>query len=202
MQIVTYVLGVLSVVLVVKKQRFSDKAIVGTLSLLWLWSGVATFIIAFGDLSAQYYAWGTLWIIQGLIFLYAGLVKSRLTFGFNGEWYNYVGLIFVAYALVMYPIIGSISGHPYPLGPIFGIAPCPVCIFTVGMLLLSVEKVPLFVMGIPFLWSLTGIYAVVVMGVYADAGEVVAGVMSAAIVLRNNKRDVWLAARPSSKQVA
>jgi hypothetical protein len=57
------------------------------------------------------------------------------------------------------------------------------------MLLLSMEKAPLFVMAIPLLWSLTGLYAVMVMGVYADAGEVVAGVASAAIIWLNNKRD-------------
>jgi hypothetical protein len=189
MQIVTYVLGILSVVLALKKQRFSDKAIAGALSLLWLWNGLATFIITFGDLSAQYYAWGALWIVQGLIFLYVGFVKSGLEFGFNGKWYNYIGLSFVAYALLVYPLIGSISGHSYPGGPIFGVAPCPVCIFTVGMLLLSAQKkAPLFVMGIPFLWSLTGIYAVLAMGVYADAGEVLAGVMSAAIMLLNHRK--------------
>jgi len=151
MQIATYVLGLLSVFLTVKKWRLSDKVIAGTLSFLWLRSGVVTFIIGFGDLSAQYYVWGALWIIQSLIFFFVGFVKSKLAFGFNGKWYNYLGLIFIVYGLVVYPLIGSVSGHPYPGSPIFGVAPCPVCIFTVGMLLLSAKKVPLFVMAIPLL---------------------------------------------------
>jgi hypothetical protein len=59
------------------------------------------------------------------------------------------------------------------------------------MLLLSTKKVPLFVMTIPLLWSLTGLYAVMVLGVYADAGEVVAGVASAVVIWLNNKKSSW-----------
>lgn len=188
MQIVTYVLGVLSIAMLVKRWKFSNKIIVGTLSVLWLWSGVVTFIIAFGDLSTQYYVWGALWIVQSLIFFYMGFVKPGLKFGFSGKWYNYLGLLFIIYALIAYPLIGSISGHPYPGSPIFGVAPCPVCIFTFGMFLFSTEKVPLYVIAIPFLWSLTGIYAVMVMKVYADAGEVGAGVASTAIMVLNNRK--------------
>ena len=188
MQIITYVLGILAFLLAVKKLRFSDRAIAGVLSFLWLWSGLVTFIVFFGDVSAQYYIWGSVWILQSVVLFYVGFVKSRLEFEFKNRWYNYIGLVFIAYALIIYPLVGSISGHPYPGGPIFGVAPCPVCIFTFGLFLLTAGKLPFFVMVIPFLWSLTGIYAVLMMGVYADGGEVIAGVSSVVIMLLNNRK--------------
>jgi len=51
-------------------------------------------------------------------------------------------------------------------------------------------------MAIPLLWSLTGLYAVTVMGVYADAGEVVAGVVSAAVIWLNTRKGSWPSVRP------
>ena len=43
------------------------------------------------------------------------------------------------------------SGHVYPAAPMFGVTPCPLVIFTFGMLLLSRERAPWPLLVIPAL---------------------------------------------------
>jgi uncharacterized protein DUF6064 len=45
------------------------------------------------------------------------------------------------------------TGHRYPEMPMFGVTPCPVTIFTFGLLLLTVRPVPRSLFVIPFVWS-------------------------------------------------
>jgi hypothetical protein len=62
--------------------------------------------------------------------------------------------------------------------PTFG-APCPITIFTVGMLLLTVSPVPRSVFVAPAVWGLIGgSSATFQLGVYEDAGLLIAGVIA------------------------
>lgn len=66
-----------------------------------------------------------------------------------------MGWTLIAYAAVLYPLIGLWSGHSLEEVPMFGITPCPVTIFTFGPLLLA-RPVAWWLLVIPFLWSLIG----------------------------------------------
>lgn len=66
-----------------------------------------------------------------------------------------MGWSFVIYAVVLYPLIGIATGHGYPHLPMFGVTPCPVTIFTFGMLRMS-DPVPRRLLEIPLVWSLIG----------------------------------------------
>jgi hypothetical protein len=74
----------------------------------------------------------------------------------------------ILYALILYPIVGSLLGHVYPSSPTFGL-PCPTTIFTFGMLL-WVRKPPLIVLIIPVLWSIVGFSAALQLGIKEDIG--------------------------------
>jgi hypothetical protein len=118
-----------------------------------------------------------------------GTYKAFLSFKFEVNIYSLVGAIFILYALVIYPIIGYFSGHGYPAGPIFGV-PCPICIFTFGLLLGANKRLPLFVLVIPLIWSLTGIIAAMYFHVWADIGEVVAGVTGTLMIAYRNRTEI------------
>ena len=92
-------------------------------------------------------------------------------------------------ALMIYPVIGFLTGHGYPTGPIFGIAPCPVTIFTFALLILNRRAFPIALLIIPFLWSLTGIYAIFFLHVPQDAIEVIAGILGLFFILNENKKN-------------
>ena len=49
-------------------------------------------------------------------------------------------------------------------GPLFGVAPCPTTIFTIGMLLLARGGWVVWLSIIPLLWSLVGLAAALQLG--------------------------------------
>ena len=61
----------------------------------------------------------------------------------------------IVYAMLLYPAIGALAGQSYPAVPVFGVAPCPLVIFTFGVLLLA-DPLPLRLLIVPLLWSLVG----------------------------------------------
>jgi hypothetical protein len=50
------------------------------------------------------------------------------------------------------------------------VTPCSLTIFTLGVLVLAVERVPLRLLVVPVLWSGIGLVAAVQLGVPADYG--------------------------------
>ena len=179
-QIVTYFLAIFLTISTIKNWKFNRVYFTVTLSLLWLWCGVVEFIVFFGSVNTQYYMWGGIWIIQAVLFFIFGFKLKKTAFKFENSINGYLGLILIMYALIIYPILGYFAGHGYPYGPVFGVAPCPVCIFTFGALLMIRVKIPYYILIVPFLWGLLGIAAVLMLGVYADAGEVIAAILGTA----------------------
>ena len=45
-----------------------------------------------------------------------------------------LGGVFIAYALIGYPVIGLLGGHPLRDLPVFGLAPCASVTFFFGLL--------------------------------------------------------------------
>ena len=187
MQIITYMLAVGVIVLLFTKWKHSGRLIAGVIAFLWLWSGLVAIILFFGTVSSQYYFWGSLWIIQGMVFIYYGLLKPGFKFSFSKKITSYIGFLLILYALIIYPIIGILNGHGFPGGPIFGVAPCPVCIFTFGVFMMTRKRIPAYIFVFPLIWSLLGIYAAVKMNVFADLGMAIAGVTGTVFIVYNNR---------------
>ncbi len=197
--IVTFLMGVTAVVLALKKAAHSDRIISAILAALWLWAGLVFFISFFGPSTPTifgiavpgfWYASGALFVIQGIVFLYLGVVGSSIGYAFEGNHYAIAGIVAIVYAMVVYPIIGYLTGHPLPGYPVFGSAPCPVTIFTVRMLLLTNRHMPQLIPIIPLIWGLAGILAVVVFAIWADVGLVAAGILGFTVLRRNAKLPV------------
>lgn len=77
----------------------------------------------------------------------------------------------------------------------FGITPCPVTLFTFGFLLMTTARVSMWVLVVPFLWSLIGGSAAVLLAIPQDWILLVSGVVTIPlIVLRDRKIQRHLAA--------
>jgi uncharacterized membrane protein YjjB (DUF3815 family) len=72
--------------------------------------------------------------------------------------------------------------------PLFGVAPCPTTIFTLGMLLLSNASWRLF--AIPLVWSIIGGSAAVLLGVPQDYGLILAGAVAAIFLITRGRPSV------------
>ena len=186
MQVLAYVLGLVALYLAIRPSRYSNRIILGVLSFMWLWTGLVFFLLYFGPVYTPAYAFGLLFILQGVLFL-AGVLKPRLSFAFQGDLYSIVGILFVAYAMLGYPVVGYLLGHIYPQAPPFGLTPCPSGAFTFGLFLLTDRKVPRLFLVIPLLWALSGVLPVSI-GILEDLGLITAGVLGTAMILYRDRR--------------
>lgn len=188
-QIITYILGIAAVILVLRETKFSDRIVSLILGCLWLWSGIVFCFVFFGKFNSMFYIMGAFLILQGILFLlysFRVYVTRFLSFRARGGSYTIVGTVMIVYAWVIYPLIGHLTGHAYPQTPVFGVAPCPLTIFTFGLLLLTHKRVPGVILIIPLIFSLGGVMAVWVYGVFADIGEVASGIIGTIMIINRN----------------
>jgi hypothetical protein len=126
-------------------------------------------------------------IAQALLFLWIGVVRGRLDFRVGRDATSWIGVALAIFAMIVYSALGWALGHSWPRAPMFGVAPCPTTIFTMGMLLLVASRAPLHLAAIPVLWSVIGGTAALFLGVTEDLALPVAGIGGLAIVLRKNR---------------
>ena len=181
-QLVLYGLGVTAILLVWRKTAMSNQLVFSILAFFWLWMGSVYHILYFSAINKAAYVFGFVFILQGLILFYFGLVKQKIKLVFNIEFSGVIGIVLVIYAMIIYPLFGNVMGHVYPRSPTFGV-PCPTTIFTFGLLLFSVNRIPWYIILIPLLWSFVGFFAAINLSIVEDFGLVIAGIISSVIIL-------------------
>lgn len=184
-QFALILVAIVAIALAVSRKPFANKTISGLLGFLWLWTGVIYHLTFFTKISPPAYVFGVLFVFQGFLFFYEGVVKNCLSFRITQKFYGILGAIFITYALVIYPLIGYALGRIFPSSPTFG-TPCPTTIFTFGLLLWADKKVPLSLLIIPILWSIVGTSAALNFGIKEDFGLIVAGTLGTASILWRN----------------
>jgi hypothetical protein len=186
-QVVAYVLGLAVVVVLLRPSPGGQRLLAGVLAAMWAWTGVAYHGLHFAPINPAAWAFGALFVAQGVLFAVAGIVGRRLVFGHTRGWGAALGWALVAYAAVLYPLLGQASGHVYPAQPIFGITPCPVTLFSLGVLLLTSRPVPRWLLVIPLAWSLVGGSAAFLLGVPQDWPLLFSGLTVPWLMLRDRR---------------
>ena len=186
-QIILILAAVTAVVLARKPRGFSVQVVTCVLAILWFWSGVVYHLTFFSEINPAAYIFAALFVVQGCLFIYQGILKSHLKFRFEPNIYGILGTVFLAYALVIYPLFSSALGHTFPASPSFGV-PCPTVIFTFGLLMWT-ERLAWPLLVIPVLWAFVSLSAAVSFGVKEDFGLLIAALVGAALIIRRDLMD-------------
>lgn len=149
------------------------------LAVLWLWTGIVYFKMFFASITPAGQIFGSLFIAQGGLLLLAAWQDSDFEPATRSNFV--VAASIIAYALVLYPLIGIALGQRYPALPTFG-APCPTVIFTFGTFCLLPANTPRFTIAIPVLWALIGSYAAFGFGVHEDLGLIAAAIAAIVVI--------------------
>ena len=182
-----YIMGAIAVVgLFQRNVRFWGRIILFVLSMMWLWTAIFYHLWFFSKINSAAILFGTLFFFQGFLFLMNG-AKRKLNLGASLTRYDLVGGFFILYAMALYPFIGKLAGHSWPGMPVFGVTPCPVVIFTFGVLLFVKARVALSILLIPLVWSMIGTVAAIQLGMYEDYGLLVAGIAGTVLILQRNR---------------
>ncbi len=184
-QIILNLLALAVIWLILRKAKDSGKTIPAFLALLWLYTGVVYHIIFFTSINPAAWGFGGLFIVQALIFAWVAY-KGETIFVFNNSLRSYAGIGVIAYALLIYPLLGYLAGHGYPASPTFG-APCPATIFTFGVLIMA-KRPPKYIFILPVAWALIGFTAAFKLGIPEDTGLPLSALL--AVVLLFVKQEV------------
>jgi uncharacterized protein DUF6064 len=177
-QVIAYLLGGIAVVALFGKSERSDRIVAAVLATMWAWTGFAYHLAFFTTINKAAYVFGALFAIQAFALANVGVFHHRIFFGLRPSPTAWVGIFFVVYAAMLYPLVGMVAGHLYPELPMFGVTPCPVTIFTFGMLLLTQYPPPALLLVIPGLWSLIGGSAAILLSVPQDWPLLVSGIVT------------------------
>lgn len=188
-QIAFYILGGTALYLLIARKPWSGRAIGGILGLFWLWMGIVYHILFFAKINPAAYAFGGLFVLEGLLLLYVGVWKNGLAVGFEPDGRSVIGMALIAYAMIVYPLIGIAAGHAYPYSPVFGVAPCPSTIFTFGILMQQREGRNVPVLIVPVLWALIGFFAAVNLGIVEDIGLLIAAIAAVTGLFVSNRNN-------------
>ena len=180
-------LAALAVVSLVRQWRYRDRLASGVLGLLWLWSGLVYHLFFFAQINPAAIAFGILFVVQALGFFRWGVRRHGIVFApHTGGARAVIGVLLITYAMVIYPTLGIAFKHGWPNGPTFG-APCPVVLFTFGVLFWADSTLPKSLLVLPLGWAFLGTSAAIEFGIYEDWGLIVAGILATLLLLARRR---------------
>ena len=183
MQIVAYAVGIALVGLALTKWKRAGAVIFGVLAAMWAGMAVGYMWMYFADINPAAKLFGAIFLAQAVLLAAMAVRERGAPYGGKRDARTWIGLALITYAMLVYPLLGMALGHGYPRAPMFGLVPCPTTIFTFGMLLLAGRPKRLL-LWLPLVWSVIGFFAAIKFGIREDIGLLLAGIVTAVIVLR------------------
>lgn len=172
--LLTYMLGVVAVILTFWPSKAGTLLISAILALMWLVNGAAYHWSFFAEINPVARGFGIIFVVQALLLIGAPFIRTSFRIQSRRDVRTLTGLGLAVFAALVYPALGWMAGHIYPAAPVFGVAPCPTTIFTIGLLLLGTWKTARWLLLIPVLWALIGGSAAVLLNVPQDFGLIAA----------------------------
>lgn len=150
LQIAALVAG-LAVLVSLHRDPAPGRWIAALLGVCWLWVAWAFHLERYASIN-----WAATWLaagfaIEALMLLWSGVVAGRLRLGPPIDAAGRSGIGLLALALFMQPLIAPLSARPWTQAEVFGIAPDPTVVATLGILLLA-PRPPWLLLIFPVLW--------------------------------------------------
>lgn len=186
--ILAYALGLAAVALVLRPIPGGGRWIAGGLAASWLWIGIAYHLLHFAAINFVAPVFAVAFVLEGLLIAWAGLRRGGMAFRFRRDAADWAGLGLMIAALVLHPGLAWLSGDGVSRAALFGIAPAPTVIFTLGLLLLREGRSPLWLMAIPLLWCAVDGITLWRLGLWSGLILPVAGALTPGLALLKNRR--------------
>jgi len=166
-QLVLYTIGLAAAAVAIWKPQRSN-LVLGVVALFWGWMAVAYHLAFFTAINPMAYVFAAMFLAEAILIAWHALRTTRLQLSSNvSPGRRMIGLSLMAYALLIYPVLGYLLGQRYPALPTFGL-PCPTTIFTLGILVWCARPVPWSVFIVPTVWAVIATSAAVSFGIGED----------------------------------
>jgi hypothetical protein len=182
-QLLLWAAAVALLVAVLRWPLSAGRAAATLLGMFWAWVGLAYHLAFFWQINPAAPLFATIALAAAAAFFRVGALKGKLQFEATLSARAMIGLAFALFALAVYPVIGFFAGHEYPAAPTFGL-PCPLTLFTIGILMMASQGVPRVLSAGPLLWALIGTSAAIALGVPQDLSLIAAAAAGAYLLFR------------------
>ena len=92
LQLVALVLGMLAVALTLRAGRWHDRAVAAVLVAAWLWTALVFHLQHFAGINWAAWGFAALFLLQGVLIAWCGLLSGRLRFRFRPDLSGWLGL--------------------------------------------------------------------------------------------------------------
>jgi hypothetical protein len=171
-------LSIVCIGMIIRKDRFAVSGSLLILGLMWLINGISYHIMFFSRINPIAKVFGGMFILEAVAVMVLAVMSVRQPQVKLSLARRIAGWSLVFYGVIIYSVIGWLLGHRYPAAPMFGVAPCPTVIYTLGLLLILPKKICLPVFIIPLLWVVVGSFAAFKLGMREDLGLLIAGLVT------------------------
>ena len=152
--VVTLGLGLAILPLLRRPSGRQGRIVSGAVALVWGWVAWAFLWRRYATINwpATYFAWA--FAIEALLVVWMGVIRRRLSFRLKRDPAGIVGITLFVLALTIYPLLASLFGRPWQQAEVFGVAPDPTAIVTLGLLLLTEGPPHWGLLVVPVFWCL------------------------------------------------
>ena len=163
-QIVALGLGLVIAGLLRRPTPRQGPIVAAILGILWSWVGLAFVWRRYATINwaANYLVW--LYAIQVLALAWIGVARGRLRFGWRQDAAGIIGTALLILSLLLYPALALLLRRGWRQAEVFGVAPDPTVIATLGLLLLAVGPPHWGLLAVPVLWCLVSGATLLAMG--------------------------------------
>ena len=124
------------------------RAIAAILAACWLWVAIAFHAHRYARINSAAVSFAAAFGIEAALLIWIGVLRGRLSFERTGR----AGFWIFLFALAIGPFIGPLLGRGWRQVEIFGVAPDPTAVATLGVLLLSSGRGRWSLLVVPVLW--------------------------------------------------
>lgn len=134
-----------------RSAAWHGRAMAAVLAGVWLFVGSSYFVDRYATINwaAVYFAGA--FAIQAVLFMWTGLIRDHMTFPARAAKTNPFGFALLLFAVIVYPLIALALGRVWAQTEVFGIAPDPTVVATLGVLL-AAQRTHWHLMVVPLLW--------------------------------------------------
>lgn len=161
LQLVTFVAGILVILLAMKRPHGNECWIALILAIFWVFVGWTFLWQRYATINWAISYIAPLFLLQSVLLLIATFVPRALVFGAHGL-ASWSGLMLVGTALFVCPLVSAASN--WEQAEVLGIAPDPTAIGTLGLLLMAKGTFRRLLFAIPVLWCFVSALTLWTMG--------------------------------------
>lgn len=163
-QIAALLLGLAILARLQRPSARQGRILSGVVAVLWAWIAWAFLWKRYATINwpATYFAGG--FAIEVLLVAWIGVLRAQLSFWLRRDPVGVLGIALLVVAVAVYPSLALLVGRPWQQAEVFGIAPDPTVLGSLGLLLLASGRPHWGLLAVPILWCLISGATLLAMG--------------------------------------